>query len=159
MMRYANGFLGLAFWTLLIGHAQAATLYRWVGPQGIVTYQASPPPPSAAGVRVIPIRSRPRSGAPRDASQRQPVTVYEAPNCRPCAEVRAYLRRRRVAYRTINVAKSEAALRAMKARTGSMSVPTIVVGRDVLMGYVRSVLAGELKAAGYSPNLKGRSLR
>lgn len=139
----------------LVGRAQAATLYRWVGPHGVVTYQENPPPSSAAGVRAIHIKVGPRSsGTHKSASRSHPVTLYEAPHCQPCAAVRAYLLRRKVAYRAVNVAKSQAILRAMKARTGSVSVPTIVVGKHVLIGYVRSVLAGELTAAGYPRTLK-----
>ncbi len=143
----------LVAWAILVGHAQAAMLYRWVGPHGVVTYQENRPPSSAAGVKAIHIKVG-SGGARPNVSQSHPVTLYEAPHCRPCAQVRAYLRRRKVSYRTRNVAKSQAVLRAMKARTGSVSVPTIVVGKHVLIGYARSVLAGELTAAGYPPTSK-----
>ena len=155
MNRSVYRFAMVAVCAALIGYSRAATLYRWVGPHGVVTYQESPPPQSATGVTAIHIKVGPRSSAAhKGASRSHPVTLYEAPHCRPCAAVRAYLVRRKVAYRAVNVAKSQAVLRAMKARTGSVSVPTIVVGRHVLIGYVRSVLAGELTAAGYPRTLK-----
>lgn len=142
--------LMLAVCAALALRAQAATLYRWVGPHGVVTYQDNPPPASVAGVRAIHIRLGSTAPPARsDVSRSQPVTLYEAPHCRPCTEVRAYLHHRKVSYKAVNVAKSQAVLRAMKARTGSVSVPTIVVGTHVLIGYARSVLAGELTAAGY----------
>lgn len=155
MMGPTRRLLLLVVWAATAGYVQAATLYRWVGPHGVVTYQATPPPSAAAGVRAIHIQGGPSPGrAHQKVSQHHPVTLYEAPHCGPCTQAQAYLRRRKVAYRAVNVAKSQAALRAMKARTGSMTVPTIVVGKHVLVGYVRSVLAGELAAAGYPAILK-----
>ena len=34
-------------------------------------------------------------------------------------------------------------------KTGSLTVPTIMVGEKVMKGYMQSLLAGELDAAGY----------
>ena len=146
----ASFLLMLAACAALGLRAEAATLYRWVGPHGVVTYQENPPPASDAGVQALHIRSG--SGVPharQAVSRAHPVTLYEAPHCPPCTEASAYLHHRKVVYKAVDVAKSQAVLRAMKARTGSVSVPTIVVGKHVLIGYSRSVLAGELTAAGY----------
>ena len=141
--------IGVLCWAL-VGGAQAATLYRWVNPEGVVTYQNTPPPPSAQGVKVLHLGARSSPEAIRNAvSAMQPVVLYEAPHCVPCQQVSVYLVHRKVPFKSINIASSQAVLRAMKKKTGSSSVPTIMVGKHVLTGYVRSVLADELTAAGY----------
>lgn len=141
--------MAVALWGLL-GTVQAATLYRWVSPTGVVTYQNTPPPPTVGRVKVMHL------GAPssprvvrRAASAMQPVTLYEAPHCVPCRQARSYLRHRKIPYKRINVAASQAALKAMKGTTGSTTVPTFTVGKHVLVGYVPAVLASELTVAGY----------
>ena len=138
---------------VLVGAAHAATLYRWVGPHGVVTYQNTPPPSSAAHVRVIHTHSNVSPSAMRKAvSAMHPVVLYRAPHCAPCRQVSAYLHRRRVPFRAVDVSRGQAALQDMKRTTGSPTVPTIMVGKQVLVGYIPSALKNELKAAGY---LKG----
>ena len=39
----------------------------------------------------------------------------------------------------------------LKKKAGSLSVPTILVGEKVMQGFLESLLAGELDAAGYPP--------
>jgi len=134
----------------LVGCAQAATLYRWVDPEGVVTYQNTPPPDSVRHVKVLHLGGH---SSPADvrkaASEMHPVVLYRAPHCIPCQQVSAYLSRRKVPFKTVNVTTSQAVMRAMKRKTGSTTVPTIMVGKQVLTGYLQSVLAEELTAAGY----------
>ncbi len=51
----------------------------------------------------------------------------------------------------INVSDDRAAQQAMKERVGALAVPTLLVGEKVMSGYMRSLLDGELTAAGYPP--------
>ncbi len=139
---------------LLVGAAHAATLYRWVDPHGVVTYQNTPPPSSAGHVRVIRLHSHASSPSAMRKAVRamHPVVLYRAPHCAPCRQVSAYLHRRRVPFRAVDVSRGQAVLRAMKIKTGSTTVPTIMVGKQVLVGYIPAALKNELTAAGY---LKG----
>lgn len=138
---------GILVWA---GVAHAATLYRWVGPNGVVTYQNTPPPSSAHHVHVMHVHGRTSPSAVRKAlSALHPVVLYRAPHCAPCREVSAYLRSRKVPFRSIDVSRGRQALRGMKKETGSTTVPTVTVGRDVLVGYIHSALKNELAAAGY----------
>ncbi len=130
--------------------ASAATLYRWVSPNGVVTYQNTPPPRSARKLQVMHLGHKSSPSEVRKAlSALHPVVLYAAPHCPPCRQVRAYLGRRKVPYKTIDVAGNQAALRAMKEHTGATTVPTITVGKHVLVGYIPKLLAEELTAAGY----------
>ncbi|MHB8254609.1 MAG: glutaredoxin domain-containing protein [Acidiferrobacter sp.] len=143
--------IGALFWGL-VGCAQATTLYRWVNPEGVVTYQNSPPPQSAGKVKVMHLRARSSSTDVRKAvSAMQPVILYEAPHCVPCKAASTYLAQRKVPFKSIDVASGQAELRAMKKKTGSVTVPTLMVGKHVLVGYLQSILAEELTAAGYPP--------
>lgn len=139
----------------LVGGAQAATLYRWVSPQGVVTYQNSPPPHSAGRVKVMHLGGREPVAAVRHAvSALHPVVLYRAPHCVPCQQVSRYLRQRKVPFKAIDVTGGQTILRAMKAATGTTTVPTITVGKHVLVGYIPSALKDELAAAGYPKTLK-----
>lgn len=127
--------------------ARGATLYRYTNPQGMTVYQETPPPSSARDVQRTPV---PRHlSANGHAAIDNPVVLYLAPNCPPCAQAQAYLRLRGVPFTTIDVAASADAEKAMRRRTGVQTVPTLCVGAHVLIGYVRSELAAALKAAGY----------
>lgn len=141
--------IAAACWALL-GSAHAATLYRWVSPQGVVTYQNSPPPQSAARVKVMHLGGREPIAAMRHAvSALHPVVLYRAPHCVPCRQASRYLRQRKVPFKEVDIAAGQAILRSMKAATGTTTVPTITVGKHVLVGYIPSALGDELAAAGY----------
>jgi glutaredoxin 3 len=82
------------------------------------------------------------SQAPRkraDGSEAPPlrVTVYSSPICPPCGTVKAYLRKKNVPFRVIDVSRDQRAAQEIANRSGSMAVPqidingTIVVGADM----------------------------
>jgi glutaredoxin-like YruB-family protein len=65
------------------------------------------------------------------------VTVYSSPTCPPCGVVKAYLRKKGVPFRVIDVTRDEQAAQEIMSRTGSMAVPqtdingTVVIGADM----------------------------
>lgn len=82
------------------------------------------------------------SQAPRkraDGSEAPPlrVTVYSSPTCPPCGTVKAYLRKKNIPFRVIDVSRDQRAAQELVNRSGSMAVPqtdingTIVVGADM----------------------------
>ena len=149
----AQAMLGLCG-MLVFGGCHAATLYRYVNPQGVVTYQSSPPPSSAHHVHVMHFHGKSQSGGPHGASvAAAPVVLYEAPSCQPCTVAVHYLKTRGVPFRRVDVT-SQKALAAMKRKTGSTTVPTIMVGKHILVGYVKSLVSAELTAAGYPKSAK-----
>jgi len=146
MKRIIVGFFCVAS----VGMAYAATLYRWVNPEGVVTYQNSPPPPSVGHVKVMHVDGHNSATSMRQAlAAMHPVVLYKAPHCTPCKQVSDYLHKRRVPFKVVDVSANRAALVAMKKRTGATTVPTIMVGHHVLIGYIPAALKAELTAAGY----------
>lgn len=64
------------------------------------------------------------------------VTVYSSPTCPPCGVVKAYLRKKGVPFRVVDITRDEHAAQEIMNRTGSSAVPqtdingTIVIGAD-----------------------------
>lgn len=135
---------------------QAVRLYKWVDQDGNVSYHDRPPP-SDAGYRVeskdFKVGSRPTAPASDDqasgAAEKFPVVLYSAPECASCDRARAYLEKRGVPFTDKNVDGNFPLQAELREKTGSLTVPTIMVGDKVMKGYLQSLLAGELDAAGY----------
>lgn len=146
---------GLLCVALAMPVAQGVRLYKWVDKDGNVSYHDRPPP-SAEGYRVesrdFKLDGRagqPTSAAVDKASEQFPVVVYTVPQCSSCDLARAYLDRRKVPFTDKDVAKDVTLQKELVDKTGSLTVPTIMVGERIMKGYMESLLAGELDAAGY----------
>lgn len=63
------------------------------------------------------------------------VVVYFTDSCPYCKMVKAYLDRRGVEYRAINVGRDHQAARAMIERSGQYGVPVTMVDDEVIVGY------------------------
>lgn len=65
------------------------------------------------------------------------VTVYSSPTCPPCGVVKAYLRKKSVPFRVVDITRDEHAAQEIMNRTGSTAVPqtdvngTVVIGADM----------------------------
>ncbi|MFQ5993588.1 MAG: glutaredoxin domain-containing protein [Acidiferrobacterales bacterium] len=140
----------------LVPSAQAVKLYKWVDQNGNVTYHDRPPP-TEGGYRVESKTFKLRSGEPRGptsndasvAAEKYPVIIYSTPQCTSCDLARAYLGKRNVPFTDKNVQGNRELLKELQDKTGSLTVPTIMIGEKVMKGYLESLLAGELDAAGY----------
>jgi len=144
-------FLVLVLAVTGLSAAQAASLYKWVDSQGRVSYHDRPPP-EGSNYRVE--KKTLRSGENTTDQQAQsgkniPVILYSAPKCASCDLARIYLDKRKVPYTEKNVESNLKLQEELKQKTGSLSVPTIMVGTKVMNGYLESLLEGELDAAGY----------
>ena len=131
--------------------AQAGTLYKWVNSQGRVSYHDQPPP-EGSGYRVEEkkLRSGEKSVDQQAAPDKNfPVVLYSTPECASCDLARLYLDKRKVPYTEKNVENDTKSQEELKEKSGSLSVPTIIVGSKVMKGYLESLLEGELDSAGY----------
>ena len=127
-------------------------LYRIVGPDGRVTYTdrpptASNPSRSSSG----PPAASLAAGLPSDLAAivgRFPVQIYTGPGCDGCEEARALLRRRGVPYqeRTISNARDAAELERL---TRDRVLPSLMIGRQAIVGFRSAEWSGWLDAAGY----------
>jgi glutaredoxin len=153
MLRHATiGILAAAF-VFFVPLAAAQKLYKWVGPDGSVSYHDKPPPPGSP----YKVEEKTLSGgrpateaADRRAAPRPPVVLYTVPKCSSCDSARAHLQRRQVPFTEKNVESDRQAQEELRSKSGALSVPTILVGDKVMRGYLESLLDGELDAAGYA---------
>lgn len=139
---------------LTVPTADAVRLYKWVDKDGNVSYHDRPPP-SEEGYEVEARDFKVGSRAPTEpspagnAAEKFPVVLYTAPQCTSCELARAYLNKRQVPFTDKNVTDDRKLQKELIDRSGSLTVPTIMVGEKIMKGYMESLLAGELDAAGY----------
>jgi glutaredoxin len=152
-MTAAAPWLATAMMAVLALPCSADTAYRWVDREGNVTYQDEPPPPDAQQVEEKPIQGGSllpgAEDASADAARQYPIVLYSVPACDACSAARAYLQERGVPFTEYNVNGNPELQKKMKDKVGELSVPTLTVGEKIMKGYVRSLLEGELDAAGY----------
>ena len=89
--------------SLLVSAGAHAQLYKWVGPDGKVTYSDTPPPASAKKVeeKSIGTGSVAASGLPfelAEAVRANPVTLYTTSNCEGCDSGRELLNARGIPF-------------------------------------------------------------
>ena len=134
----------------------AERLYKWTDSSGRVSYHDAPPP-QGSGYRVEEkkVRGNARYGGGEEnpneeAASKNPVVLYSVPACNTCDMARAYLQKQKIPFKEINVVSDPKSQQQLKKASGSLSVPTIIVGKKVMKGYLQSLLEGELAAAGYA---------
>ncbi|HEY4542574.1 MAG TPA: glutaredoxin family protein [Noviherbaspirillum sp.] len=140
-----------------------AELYKWVGPDGKVSYSDTPPPHSAAKLETRNASSAPATtGLPyevAEAVRKHPVTLYTSTNCAPCNEGRRLLSERGVPFREKTVNSNED-LQQVRKLAGEGGLPLLTVGSARQRGFEASAWNRELNAAGYpTSNLLPRSYR
>lgn len=147
--------VGLVCAVLLVSGAHGVRLYKWVDKDGNVTYHDRPPR-AEGGYRVESkdFKVGARAAAPRTdnltkVASEYPVVLYTTPQCTSCDLARVYLDKRKVPFTDKNVQSDRESLKELQEKTGSLTVPTIMVGTKIMKGYLESLLAGELDAAGY----------
>ncbi len=75
------------------------------------------------------------------------IKIYTTPTCTYCAQTKQFLTQRGVPYTELNVMEDKDALDEMVRLTGGRSVPVIVCGSDVLIGFSRSRLEQIIECA------------
>jgi glutaredoxin len=127
-----------------------------------VSYHDQPPPEgSGYSVEEKNIGSGKRSVAGDTLDEivkKYPVTLYSVPECGTCDLARLYLQKRKVPFSEQNLENNGELQQTLKKKSGSLSVPTIMVGEKVMKGYVESILKDELDAAGYPKNESEKSV-
>lgn len=136
-------------------HAQ---LYKWVSPDGKVTYSDTPPPTSASKVetKTLTIGDVSAGDLPfevMEAVKNHPVTLYTTRNCSPCEEGRKLLTGRGIPFKekTVNSSEDAAHLREVG---GDGNLPLLVIGRNKERGYEPNAWNNSLTAAGYPESNK-----
>ncbi|UCE97398.1 MAG: glutaredoxin family protein [Dehalococcoidia bacterium] len=63
------------------------------------------------------------------------VVVYSTPACPICRRAKAYLKKRGVDYKDIDVSASEESAHEMIHRSGQLGTPVIFVGEKMMIGF------------------------
>lgn len=148
---------------LCAGLAQAQ-LYKWVGPDGKITYSDTPPPPAAARVetRPVPSAASAASDLPYEVAQaarNHPVTLYTTSSCSPCDDARRFLTERGIPFREKTVTSNEDVLQLRKIGADT-NLPVLTVGRTRERGFETNAWNNALNIAGYpATNRLPRSYR
>lgn len=77
------------------------------------------------------------------------ATLYVIPDCEACDEIREFLGSRNISITEKNVNDNLELQKELTALSGSLKVPTTVIGEEILTGYSRSKFLSVLEAAGY----------
>ncbi|HYD97532.1 MAG TPA: glutaredoxin family protein [Noviherbaspirillum sp.] len=138
---------------LLCAATAHAQLYKWVGPDGKVTYSDVPPTKSAARVETKSLTTDGVSTSDlpfevAEAMRNQPVTLYTGKNCPPCEEGRKLLSERGIPFAEKTVSSNEDIAQFRQAG-GDNQLPLLVVGRNKERGYEFGAWNRLLSSAGY----------
>jgi glutaredoxin-like YruB-family protein len=66
------------------------------------------------------------------------VIVYSGPSCPACGTAKAYLRRRGVSFREVDIARDQHAAQKLVRRSGQMAVPQIDIDGHLIVGFDRA---------------------
>jgi glutaredoxin len=133
--------------------APAAAQFKWIAPDGAITYSDQPPPPGMKGQMIgRPIARADNPGTSsllRDAASKYPVTLYSTDDCGPCQDARRHLTKRGVPFseKTVTTTADTAAFR--KAGFTENSFPALSVGRERTLGFEPEGWNRLLDVAGY----------
>lgn len=136
---------------LLTAGAAHAQLYRWVGPDGKVTYSDTPPPTAAKQVEKKDVTGLSTNGLPYELAQTvkaNPVTLYTATKCAPCDDARTMLQTRGIPYSEKTVSTNDDILK-LKQLAGEQQLPFLTVGSRKQKGFDSNAWDGILTEAGY----------
>ncbi len=77
------------------------------------------------------------------------AVLYVIPDCEACDEIKEFLGARNIPITEKNVNENLELQKELTELTGSLKVPTTVIGDEVITGYSRSKFLSVLEAAGY----------
>ncbi len=144
--------------TMLFAGGAHAQMYKWVGPDGKITYSDAPPPKSAAHVeqKDLSDSSSVSSNLPFDLAQAAknfPVTLYTGTKCDPCDDGRSFLNRRGIPFKEKTVTTNDDLARLKQAANESR-LPVLTVGRNKQAGFEENAWNTALNTAGYPASNK-----
>lgn len=144
---------------LLCAAGAHAQLYKWVGPDGKVTYSDTPPPALASRIETKSAAGGGinTGGLPyelAEAVRNNPVTLYTTSNCVPCDDGRRLLGERGVPYSEKTVSSAEDATQFRSVAGADAQLPYLMVGHRTERGYEKSAWNTALTAAGYPESSK-----
>lgn len=143
---------------LLCAASAHAQLYKWVGPDGKITYSDTPPPKTAKQVETKSLTTGTvnTSDFPfelAEAVRNYPVTLYTTRDCAPCEEGRQLLNARGVPFREKTV-NSQEDINLFRQVSSDGQLPVLIVGRLKEQGFEPGAWKSTLTNAGYPESSK-----
>jgi glutaredoxin len=138
---------------LLYAAGAHAQMYKWVGPDGKITYSDTPPPATAKQVERKNLQDGGISVADlpfelAEAVRNNPVTLYTTANCGACDSARSLLNRRGVPFKEKTITSADDISKLHDAG-GESQLPFVTVGRSKQQGFESGAWNSLLSAAGY----------
>ena len=139
--------------SLVVSASAHAQLYKWVGPDGKITYSDTPPPASAKKVEEKSVTTNSASTAGlsfelAEAVRNNPVTLYTTSNCEACDSGRTILTGRGIPFTEKTVTSNEDIAR-LKQAGGTQQLPFLTIGSKKQTGADPDAWNAALTAAGY----------
>ena len=137
----------------------AGAQYKYVGPDGKVSYSDTPPPAATKGVQkkhlapATPTSSA-GTGLPYElglTAKNFPVTLYTSPGCEGCDLGRSFLAKRGIPFTEKTITTNDE-LQALKKLANTGGLPVMTVGNTKLLGYEPSGWGSALDTASYPAN-------
>lgn len=136
----------------------AVAQYKWVAPDGTVSYGDRPP----AGARKLELKGSAAAQAATSAGDlpyalrgpvaRYPVTLYSSPGCEPCNQLRDHLSKRGIPFSERRLGSAADIDAFKKLGFQDNLLPALTVGRQRQAGYEPHSVDALLDAAGYPRN-------
>lgn len=146
----------IAGWTLglvlgLCGSvAGARTVVECADAEGNTSFRNQCPPDMKKIGEYKLVGVKPKAGPTLDdIAKGAPIVFYSVPECDACDLVRNRLKARGLPFTETDVQDNAEAQTAMRAATGGLTVPSVMIGEKVLSGYSSEALNAALTEAGY----------
>ncbi len=135
---------------LSVPPAAALTVAKCLDPSGTVTYMDKCPPGSTkeGDYRILGIGGIDEPTL-EEISAQNPIVLYTVPDCDACDLVRNTLDTRNLPYTEKDVQDNAEMQDELKAVSGGLTVPAMLIGTSVSTGYNRSAIDNQLEQAGY----------
>ncbi|MBC3918755.1 glutaredoxin family protein [Undibacterium sp. CY18W] len=134
-----------------------AQMYKWVGPDGKVTYSDQPPPSGKIKVEKKSYSDSPDLGnlPPELAAvvAKNPVTLYSTNNCAPCNDSRNFLKTNGVPFNEKTISNN-ADLDKLKQVSGDSQLPFMIIANVKFHGFNTEDWKKALSNAGYPATSK-----
>ena len=129
--------------------ASAITIVECVDADGNSSFSEKCPPGTVKKSEKKLFGVGPGKPSAAEAAKNNPVTLYTVPECDLCDLVRSNLDARNIAYTEKNVAEDVELQTELMNAAGSVTVPTVLLGKKVFKGDPRAALQAGLTEAGY----------
>ena len=143
--------LSLSTLVFVTPSTHAVTVVECKDQDGSVSFRERCPAGSEqVGSRKVSVGARSDAAAQlAEVVRKSPVTLYAIPQCDACDLVRQQLQAAKLPFTEHDVSSDAPQQEALKAVSGSLTVPAVTVGTALFTGYQRAALEAALKAAGY----------